>query len=114
MSTPHPAVPALLDLLETSYAALAARAAANTDDRQRLATIVADLRWYAARLGPSRWETPPCPDKWSLAENIWHIVAQADTGATSLQPRPITYYIDHGKEHVGQAAEIYALFEYAG
>ena len=111
MPDPRPALPALLDLLAASYATLAGRAA-DSDDRQRLATVVADLRWYAARLGPTRWETPPRPGKWSLAENLWHIAAQAATAATAPRPRPITYYIDHGKEHVGQAAEIYALFEY--
>jgi hypothetical protein len=37
---------------------------------------------------------------------------QAIVDAGVEQPLSITYYIDHGKEHVGQAAEIYALFEY--
>ena len=69
-------------------------------------------RWYAARLGEERCEVPPRPGRWSLAENIWHITEQASAAADSSQPRPVVYYIDHGKEHVGQAAEIFALFEY--
>ena len=114
MTDTHPAVPALIDQLAAAYATLAERAAADPADRDRLATIVADLRWYAARLGAARWDLPPRPGRWSLAENIAHIAAQAHAAAAAPQPRPITYYIDHGKEHVGQAAEIYALFEYAG
>jgi hypothetical protein len=108
----RPTVPAMLDLLENAYLDIAERADAADKDRQRLATIIADLRWYAARLGEARWEVPPRPGRWSLAENIWHIAEQASAAAQSPQPRPVVYYIDHGKEHVGQAAEIFALFEY--
>jgi hypothetical protein len=108
----RPAVPAMLDTLEDAYHALADHSEASDEDRQRLATIVADLRWYAARLGEERCEVPPRPGRWSLAENIWHITEQASAAADSSQPRPVVYYIDHGKEHVGQAAEIFALFEY--
>lgn len=111
-SLSRPAVPAMLNLLETAYRTLAERGAAEDDDRRRLETIAADLRWYAARLGEGRWEVPPRPGRWSFAENIWHIAEQAHTAATATQPRPVVYYIDHGKEHVGQAAEIFALFEY--
>jgi hypothetical protein len=110
----RPTVPTMLDLLEGAYQTLASRADAGEEDRRRLATIVADLRWYAARLGEGRWETQPRPGRWSLAENIWHIAEQAVAAAESAQPRPVVYFIDHGKEHVGQAAEIFALFEYAG
>ncbi len=106
-------VPGMLAMLESSYQFLADSTIAPVEDRQRLATIVADLRWYAARLGEARWEVPPRPGRWSLAENIWHIAKQASAAARSSRPRPVVYYIDHGKEHVGQAAEIYALFEYS-
>lgn len=46
-------------------------------------------------------------------ENVEHITQQAaeDSQAPAL-PNNVNYYIDHGKEHVGQAAEIFALFEY--
>jgi hypothetical protein len=108
----RPAVPAMLEMLESAYHILADRSVAAAEDRLRLATIVADLRWYAARLGEARGEVPPRPGRWSLAENIWHIAEQASAAARSPRPRPVVYYIDHGKEHVGQAAEIYALFEY--
>lgn len=110
--SPRPTVPAMLALLESAYQTLADRTAAQVEDRQRLATIVADLRWYAARLGEERWEAQPRPGRWSLGENIWHIAEQAIAAADAPQPRPVVYYIDHGKEHVGQTAEIFALFEY--
>ena len=114
MTTPRPAVPALIALLEEGYRTLVEREGAGGDDRDRLETIVGDLRWYAARLGKERWEMPPRPGRWSLAENIWHIAEQAAAASASAHPRPVVYFIDHGKEHVGQAAEMYALFEYAG
>ncbi|MFN8514191.1 MAG: DinB family protein [Chloroflexia bacterium] len=110
--SPRPTVPAMLDLLESAYLTIAKRAEAADEDRQRLATIIADLRWYAARLGEERWERQPRPGRWSLAENIWHIAEQAIAAADAPRPRPVVYYIDHGKEHIGQAAEIFALFEY--
>ena len=112
MAARHPDTPTLLDELEAAYRRLEARLEPADDDRARLEAIVADLRWYAMRLGPSRWDKPPRPDRWSFAENLWHIAEQAIVDAGAEQPRPTTYYIDHGKEHVGQAAEICALFEY--
>jgi hypothetical protein len=108
----RPDTPTMLDQLEAAYQRIEARLKPVADDRARLESIVADLRWYASRLGISRWEQPPRPDRWSFAENLWHVAEQAIADADLEQPLSITYYIDHGKEHVGQAAEIYALFEY--
>lgn len=102
----------MLDQLEAAYSRLAARLNPADEDRARLESVTADLRWYAHRLGPTRWEQPPRPSRWSFADNLWHITEQAIADAGAKDPMAVTYYIDHGKEHVGQAAEIYALFEY--
>jgi hypothetical protein len=107
-----PDTPAMLDQLEAAYQTLLARAQPSDADRARLLGVLDDLRWYAERLGASRWETPPRPGRWSFAENLWHIVEQATAEAAALKPRTIVYFVDHGKEHVGQTAEIFALFEY--
>ena len=108
----RPDVPAMLDALERAHRVLIEREGPPADERARLTTVASDLRWYANRLGQERWETPPRPGRWSFAENLWHIAEQAIAAADAPEPRPVRYYIDHGKEHVGQAAEIYALFEY--
>ena len=115
--TPRPTTPQMLDLLAQAYATLGAQATAPAPERAalvaRLAAIHDDLRWYAQRLGAERWERAPRPGRWSFAENLWHIVAQAQADAQAAPTaQPLVYYVDHAKEHVGQAAEIYALFYY--
>ena len=108
----RPDTPAMLDQLGAAYQTLLSRAQPPEADRARLLGVLDDMRWYAERLGALRWETPPRPGRWSFAENLWHIVEQAIDAAYTPEPRSIVYFIDHGKEHVGQAAEIFALFEY--
>jgi DinB superfamily len=108
----RPNTPAMLDQLEGAYQTLLARAGETGANRARLLGVLDDLRWYAERLGATRWETPPRPGRWSFAENLWHIAEQATQEAAGPTPQSVVYYIDHGKEHVGQAAEIFALFEY--
>jgi hypothetical protein len=108
----RPDTPAMLDHLEAAYQTLLSRAQPPQADRARLLGVLDDLRWYAERLDASRWETPPRPGRWSYAENLWHVVEQATEEASAPEPRSIVYYIDHGKEYVGQAAEVFALFEY--
>lgn len=106
-------VPAMLGLLEDAYRTLVEREAPATDDQVRLVAVLGDLRWYAERLGAERWEQPPRLGRWSFAQNLWHITDQAAEAAKATVPLPLRYFIDHGKEHVGQAAEIFALFEYS-
>jgi hypothetical protein len=108
----RPDTPAMLAQLEAAYQTLLSRAQRSDADGARLLGVLDDLRWYAERLGAQRWETPPRPGRWSFAENLWHIVEQAIEEAAAPEPRTIIYFVDHGKEHVGQAAEIFALFEY--
>ena len=112
MHTP-PNVPTMVEELAQSYAAIIAKGSAQPEDERRLYSILDDMRWYAQRLGAERWYVAPRPGRWSFADNLWHITQQAqeDSQQDNL-PGSVIYYVDHGKEHVGQAAEIFALFEY--
>jgi hypothetical protein len=101
----------MLAQLEGAYHHLQARPPAATADAQRLTNVLDDFRWYAERLGAQRWERAPRPGRWSFAENLWHIVEQA-SAADNTSTEPLRYFVDHGKEHVGQAAELLAIFSY--
>jgi hypothetical protein len=117
----RPPVPAMLDELDAAYAQLLEfREPVPAPDRSRLEAVAQDFRWYAERLGPARWEQPPKPGRWSFADNLWHIVGQTGEalrmfreGSVPDGDGEVVYFIDHGKEHVGQAAEIFAIFEYS-
>ncbi len=110
MMSQRPAVPAMLDLLEDAYRTLTAREDPTADDRARLVTVSDDLRWYSARLGAPRWEHAPRPGRWSVTDTLWRLAAQAVEAVRQDSPHPVRYFVDHGKEQVGQAAEILALF----
>jgi hypothetical protein len=108
---PHSNVPEMLDQLRAAYRRLAERTPPPGDEAGRLDSIVDDLRWYAGRIGPERWARLPAQNKWSFESHMWHLVEEARQGAASAQPRPLRYYIDHGKKHVGFVAENMALLE---
>ncbi len=108
---PHSSVPEMLDQLHAAYRELAERNPLPGDEAGRLDAIIDDLRWYAARLGPEQWATLPAQNKWSFESHVWHMAEEACKAAASAQPRPLHYYIDHGKEHVGYVAENMALLE---
>jgi hypothetical protein len=102
----------MLMQLERAYQHLLAHKPTQDADSQRLLTVLADLQWYSQRLGSQRWEHAPRPGRWSFADNLWHIAEQAIIATQQPNDQPLRYFIDHGKEHVGQAAEIIALIAY--
>ena len=110
------AVPELLLQLEHAYQRLIAQFHAPSADAIRLLGVSYDLVWYAERLGHERWHKSPRSNQWSFAENLHHLVEQAVADAAADSDldaaQTIVYYIDHGKEHVGQAAEIVAIFNW--
>ncbi|MEW5867999.1 MAG: hypothetical protein AB1894_01895 [Chloroflexota bacterium] len=108
---PRPEVPQMLDQLQSAYQALTARAEFDQEDILRLLSISEDLRWYAARLGPERWEQLPRLNQWSFTQNLWHLLRQAKEAAVSEAPISIETLIHHGKQHVGYVAETLILFE---
>jgi hypothetical protein len=108
---PRPDVPAMLDQLKMAYRNLIQREQPADGDVQRLLSIVDDLRWYANRIGSERWDKLPQSNKWSFEQNLWHLTKQAKN-TIAPAPNHIHYFIDCGKECVGLAAEIFALFEY--
>jgi len=109
---PRPSVPEMLEQLETAYVDLLELDEPFFEDAQRLLLIVDDLRWYAARIGTERWDEMPRSNKWSFQQNLWRLTKQA-TRATAPVPDRIQYFTDCGKECVGLASEIFALFEYS-
>jgi hypothetical protein len=109
----RPDVLTMLTQLEAAYQKLADYYQAQSLDRERLWTVLADFHWYSSRLGEARWEKVPRPERWSFADNLWHITSQALQQEDQPDASSLFYFIDHGKEHVGQAAEIFALFEYS-
>ena len=110
--TNRPSVPEMLLQLEHAYQQLLAQQPASVADAQRLLTVLADFQWYSERLGSERWEHAPRPERWSFADNLWHVAEQAIAATQQPADQPLRYFIDHGKEHVGQAAEIIAIIAY--
>ncbi len=108
---PRPSVDAMLEQLETAYRDLIAAEQASEEEAQRLLSIVNDLRWYAERIGEERLYEMPCLNKWSFEQNLWRLTKQARKAAAPVSNR-VLYFIDRGKECVGLASEIFALFEY--
>jgi hypothetical protein len=109
---PRPSMTAMLAQLEVAYRQLIEREQPAEAGARRLLSIVEDMRWYADRIGAERWDKQPQQNKWSFMQNLWHLTKLAQNAAASASPRPMGYWIDRGKECVGSAAEIFALFEY--
>ena len=109
---PQPSIPVMLSQLEGAYRKLIAHAQPTADETRRLLSALDDMRWYADRIGAERCDKQPRQNKWSFEQNLWHLTKQVKSAAMSGGTRPICYYIDRGKECVGLAAEIFALFEY--
>jgi hypothetical protein len=109
---PRPDVPTMLEQLEEAYRKLIQLEQPTDHDARRLLSIVDDLHWYTERIGVDRWDRMPRSNKWSFAQNLWRLAKQAKT-ATASVPNRIHYFIDRGKECVGLAGEIFALFGYS-
>jgi hypothetical protein len=107
---PRPGVPDMLEQLAAAYHTLVQLEHASDEDAQRVSAIVDDLRWYAGRLGNERWDSMPRSNKWSFEQNLWRLTRQAKSAVAPVSER-MGYFIDRGKECVGLAAEIIALFE---
>ena len=108
---PRPSVPIMLEQLEAAYHNLIRLDQPSEDERQRLHGIIDDLRWYADRIGAERLYEMPRSDKWSFEQNLWRLTKQAKQAVAPV-PNRVLYFIDCGKECVGLASEIFALFDY--
>lgn len=109
---PRPSVEVMLEQLETAYRELIAFEQVSDSEAQRMFAIVNDLRWYADRIGKERLDTMPRSNKWSFHQNLWRLKKQVKKGIAPVPNRAL-YFIDCGKECVGLASEIFALFEYS-
>ena len=108
---PRPSVEIMLDQLEGAYQALITIEQVSESEVQRMFAIVNDLRWYADRIGKEHLDTMPRSNKWSFQQNLWRLTKQVKTAIAPVSNR-VLYFIDCGKECVGLASEIFALFEY--
>jgi hypothetical protein len=109
---PRPSVPIMLEQLSEAFRSLAQDEEAPFGEAQRLFSVVEDLRWYADRIGMERWNKMPRSNKWSFEQNVWRLTKEARKG-TAPVPNRLRYFIDRGKDCVGSASEIFALFEYS-
>jgi hypothetical protein len=108
---PRPSILIMFEQLEAAYHNLIQLDQPPEEEIQRLHGIIDDLRWYADRIGEARLDEMPRSDKWSFEQNLWHLTKQAKQAVAPV-PNRILYFIDCGKECVGLASEIFALFEY--
>jgi hypothetical protein len=108
---PRPDVPDMLIQLENAYQKLNGHEKQVEVDAQRLYSIAEDMRWYAAVLGPERWDRLPQLNRWSFVQHLWHLTKQAEAVANSEAYQSVHHLIHHGKEHVGQIAEAFSLYE---
>jgi len=102
----------MLEQLERAYQALITLEQADDSEAQQLSAIVNDLRWYADRIGKEHLDKMPRSNKWSFQQNLWRLTKQAKKTIAPVSNRVI-YFIDCGKQCVGLASEIFALFEYS-
>jgi len=109
---PRPSVEIMLEQLERAYQALITLEQADDSEAQQLSAIVNDLRWYADRIGKEHLDKMPRSNKWSFQQNLWRLTKQAKKTIAPVSNRVI-YFIDCGKQCVGLASEIFALFEYS-
>jgi len=110
---PRPSVEVMFYELMSAYQALIIAEQASDSEAQRMFSIVDDLRWYADRIGKERLDTMPRSNKWSFQQNLWRLTKQVKKATAPVSNR-VLYLIDSGKECVGLASEIFALFEYRG
>jgi hypothetical protein len=108
---PRPGIPIMFEQLETAYHNLIQLDQPTEDETQRLLAVIDDLRWYADRIGDERLYEMPRSNQWSFEQNLWHLTKQAKQAMAPV-PNRVLYFIDCGKQCVGLASEIFALFEY--
>lgn len=112
---PHPSVSEMLDQLESAYHDLIEHKQCAPDDIARLRSIVDDLRWYAERMGPEKWESlSQSSNRWSFEQHLWHLLKHARSAVDAGWSESIIHFINHGKEHIGEVAEMMNLFETGG
>jgi hypothetical protein len=108
----RPGVPEMLDQLESTYHDLIKYKQFPEDDVARFLSIVDDMRWYAEKIGPEHWDRlSQSSNRWSFEQHLWHLLKHVRKDAHSEGSESIVHLINHGKEHIGQVAEILSLFE---
>lgn len=106
----RPTVPDMIQQLATVYQQIVNSQKVADLDAQRLHTIIADLHWYAERIGAADWDTLPRANQWSFAQDLWRLTKQATAWSEVGSAESINHLIDQGKKCVGEAAEIASVF----
>src|SRR5574340_469748 len=107
---PRPELPELLDIFEAACRGVIEAEHASQAEAERMLAVADDMRWYADRLGPERWDSMPRSNKWSFHQNLWWLTKKIREGQCTGLSR-MEYFINLGKQCVGLAAEIHALYE---
>ena len=108
----HPSVSEMLDQLESVYHDFVEHKQFAQNDIVRLLSIVDDMRWYAEKIGPEKWESlSQSSNKWSFEQHLWHLLKHARSAEDAVQSESIIHFINHGKEHIGEVTEILNLLE---
>jgi hypothetical protein len=108
---PRPEIPELQELFQSACERLIEEEQAAQQDDRRLRSVIEDMRWYAERLGPERWDEMPRSNKWSFHQNLWWLTKKVRQGEAPVPDR-LSYFIDKGKQIVGEAAAILTLLDY--
>jgi hypothetical protein len=107
----RPSLEQMFAQLEAACREAVISAAPDETETAMLTSIVADLRWYAGRIGQDRLDIMPRSNKWSYTQNLWWLVKKT---RQAPQAGRAHYLIDHAKWCVGLASEILWLFEHEG
>jgi hypothetical protein len=108
----HPSVPQMVDQLEFAYRDLIGQRQLAQVDIARLLSIVDDMRWYAEKIRPENWESvSQSSNRWSFEQHLWHLLKHVRSAEDAGQSESIIHFINHGKEHIGEVAEILNLLE---
>ena len=62
------------------------------------------------RINPEDFHRKPAENEWSAKKVMEHIITH-DQRHQEVETRGLGHYVDHGREHVGQLAEISRFFK---
>lgn len=107
----RPSVPQMLDKIQRRYSDLIEKLEPEVANAERLLSIAGDLRWYADAIGADRWTALARGNLWSYESTLWHLSKELEADLAANELKSTAYYINHGKEHIGQLAIALRLFE---
>lgn len=101
----------MLELLRSAHGRLV-RAASGASRAKDFQDVRQGLLTELSLIGPGRLNQRPLPDAWSAKEVMEHLLAH-DLKHQEIETRGLGHYVEHGREHVEQLAQIGRLLENA-